>query len=336
MPKYHIYGLGAALVDTEIQVSDDDLLAYKIDKGVMTLVDQARQQELIVNLADHLVTSRRASGGSAANTVIAASHFGADTFYSCKVADDDNGQFYLNDMKDANVDLPPGVSENEGITGKCLVMITPDAERTMNTFLGISETVSIKELHRSALEASQYVYIEGYLATSPSGRQAAICLRKWAQTHGVKTSMSLSDPSIVGFFRSDLQQMVGGHVNLLFCNKAEALAFTDSKTVEKAIEMLKKIADEFVITLGNKGALVYDGKQCLEIKPCQVDAIDTNGAGDMFAGTFLYAITNNYSHQQAGDLASAAAAKVVSQYGPRLRPQQHHEILAQVFGVNAN
>ena len=331
MQKYHLYGFGAALVDTEIEVEDGDLQACGIDKGVMTLVDEKRQHELMKQLADHLVASHRASGGSAANTIIAASYFGANTFYSCKVSNDDNGQFYLNDMHAAGVDLAPEVNQQEGITGKCLVMITPDAERTMNTFLGISETVSVKELHQPALEQSQYVYIEGYLATSESGRQAAIHLRKWAETHSVKTSVSLSDPAIVEFFRNNLQDMIGDRVNLLFCNEAEALAFTNSDTLKQAIEALKDIADEFAITLGSKGALIYDGQKCLEIAPCKVDAIDTNGAGDMFAGAFLYAITNGYDYQQAGDLASAAAARVVSQFGPRLKPEQHGEILTRVF-----
>jgi sugar/nucleoside kinase (ribokinase family) len=329
--KYHIYGLGAALVDTEIKVSDRDLQDYNIDKGVMTLVDEARQHQLMVNLADHLAASRRTSGGSAANTVIAASYFGADTFYSCKVANDDNGRFYLSDMRSAGVELAPGVDQNDGITGKCLVMITPDAERTMNTFLGVSETVSTEQLYQPAVQSSQYVYIEGYLATSETGRHAAIRLRNWAEKHGVKTSMSLSDPAVVEFFRDDLQHMIGDHVNLLFCNRAEALSFTNSSTIEQAVEILKSIADEFAITLGDQGALLYDGRQFLEIATCKTNAVDTNGAGDMFAGAFLYAITHGYSRRQAGELASAAAAQVVSQFGPRLRPEQHGEILTKVF-----
>lgn len=332
MRKYHIYGIGAALVDTEIAISDRDLQKYQIDKGVMTLVDEARQHELMADLQQHLVGSRRASGGSAANSVIAASYFGADTFYSCKVANDDNGQFYLNDMQNAGVALPAGIGQSEGITGKCLVMITPDAERTMNTFLGISDTVSVKELYRPAVQASQYIYIEGYLATSDTGRHAAINLRRWAESHDTKTSISLSDPSVVTLFGDHLRQMIGDRVDLLFCNEAEALNFTDSDNLETAVDQLQNTADTFAITLGDRGSLVYDGCGYLNIAPCKVDAVDTNGAGDMFAGAFLYAITHGYSYRQAGDLASAAAAQVVSQFGPRLRPAQHRDIVAAVFG----
>ncbi len=331
MSHYHIYGIGAALVDTEIEVTDADLQAYGIEKGVMTLVDEARQTELIGLLSDHLTTSKRASGGSAANTIIGASYFGANTFYSCKVADDDNGSFYLNDMQDAGVSTHAKDQHESGITGKCLVMITPDAERTMNTFLGISETVSVNELNEDALKQSQYAYIEGYLVTSETGRAAAIELRKLAEKNQVKTAFTLSDPAMVQFFGDGLREMIGDKVDLLFCNKDEALGFTQTDTLEDAIEALKTYANEFAITLGNEGALVFDGEKVITIAPNTVKAIDSNGAGDMFAGAFLYAITNGHSHQEAGDLASAAAAQVVSQYGPRLRAEQHQEILKKVL-----
>lgn len=332
MSIYHIYGIGAALVDTEIEVTDQDLHKLGIDKGVMTLVDEARQHELMAHLSGHLIASKRASGGSAANTVIAASYFGANNFYSCKVANDDNGSFYLQDMRDAGVALPPNGGEHSGITGKCLVMITPDAERTMNTFLGISETVSTQDLHEPAIQQAQYAYIEGYLVTSESGRAAAIELRELADTHGVKTALSLSDPAMVQFFRQGLLDMLGKGVDLLFCNREEALGFTQTESLEGAIEALKTYAKEFAITSGKEGALIYDGKQVLRVEANVVEAIDTNGAGDMFAGAFLYGITHGYSHEEAGKLASAASAKVVSQFGPRLHPEQHKEVFESVLG----
>jgi sugar/nucleoside kinase (ribokinase family) len=329
MSQYHIYGIGAALVDTEIEVNDDELKAFGIDKGVMTLVDESRQHELMEKLSGHLIASKRASGGSGANTIIAASYFGADTFYSCKVADDENGKFYIGDMQAANVAMPSKVP-NQGITGKCLVMITPDAERTMNTFLGISETVSSDELDHNAIKNSAYVYIEGYLVSSQTGRAAAIECREIAESNNVKTALSLSDPAMVQFFHDGLTEMIGNKVNLLFCNLDEALAYTKTENIDAAIQALKTIADEFVITLGSKGALIYDGNNTIEIAPCDTKAIDTNGAGDMFAGAFLYALTQGHSHTLAGNLASLAASTVVSQFGPRLRPEQHQTILESI------
>lgn len=331
MSTYNIYGIGAALVDTEINVNDGDLATFGIDKGVMTLVDEARQHTLIDLLSDHLTTSTRASGGSAANTIIGASYFGAKTFYSCKVANDDNGHFYLNDMQAAGVDTIEPTKEN-GITGKCLVMITPDAERTMNTFLGISETISVNELNIDALKQSQYAYIEGYLVTSETGRAAAIELRRQAQANGIKIAFTLSDPAMVQFFSDGLKEMIGDKVDLLFCNQDEAMGFTETNTLNDAVEGLKQYAHEFAITLGDKGALIYDGSALINIAANPITAIDSNGAGDMFAGAFLYAITNGYNYTQAGELASAASAQVVSQYGPRLRAEQHKEILQRVLG----
>jgi sugar/nucleoside kinase (ribokinase family) len=149
----------------------------------MTLVDEERQNALIDYLQNHLVASHRASGGSAANSIIAASYFGCNNFYSCKVANDENGAFYLNDIHAAGIATPAHITPPAGITGKCLVMITPDAERTMNTFLGISETLSVNELDVAAIAQSHYVYIEGYLVTSPTGRAAAIELRKHAEAN---------------------------------------------------------------------------------------------------------------------------------------------------------
>ncbi len=329
--QYHIYGIGAALVDTEITLSDADLSAMKVDKGVMTLVDEVRQHELIGHLANHLVASRKASGGSAANTIIAASYFGCNNVYSCKVANDDNGQFYINDLKAAGVHYPRHISPPAGITGKCLVMITPDAERTMNTFLGISATLSVDELDVTAIAQSEYVYIEGYLVTSPTGRAAAIALRQHAEANNIRTAISLSDPAMVQFFRDGLIEMIGDSVDLLFCNRDEAISFTQTENITDAAEALKILSKQFAITCGSEGALIFDGKELIQVAAHKVKAIDTNGAGDMFAGAFLYAITQKLDYKSAGEFASLAASKVVSQFGPRLKAEQHAELKKQFF-----
>ncbi|MAY35129.1 MAG: adenosine kinase [Spongiibacteraceae bacterium] len=330
MSKYHIYGLGAALVDTEIDVTDDDLANMGIDKGLMTLVDRSRQEEIMQNLEGHLVHSKQASGGSACNSLIAASYFGASTFYSCKVADDALGEFYMNDLRAAGVDADYSQKSAEGLTGTCLVMITPDAERSMNTYLGISETLSTAELNETALADAEYLYMEGYLVTSPTGRAAAIRAREVAEQHGVKTALSFSDPGMVEFFRDGLQEMLGQGVDMVFCNEEEALGWAQTRSLDEAIAALKQVAKTFAITLGAKGALVFDGSELIEVAPRQIKAVDTNGAGDMFAGAFLYAITSGKSFAEAGRLASVSAAEVVSHYGPRLPAAKHGELLASL------
>ena len=329
--QYHIYGIGAALVDTEITLTDADLTTMAVSKGVMTLVDETRQNALIDYLQDHLVASHRASGGSAANSIIAAGYFGSPNFFSCKVANDENGEFYLNDIRAAGVATPAHITPPAGITGKCLVMITPDAERTMNTFLGISETLSVNELDNAAIAQSHYAYIEGYLVTSPTGRAAAIELRQQAETNNTKTALSLSDPAMVQFFRDGLVEMIGAGVDLIFCNHDEALGFTQTDTIAAAIEELKKYCKQFAITCGNKGAQVFDGEQLIHVAAPSVTAVDTNGAGDMFAGAFLYALNNGKDFKTAAEFANGAAAKVVSQFGPRLKPEQHAELKKGFF-----
>ena len=326
--KYHVLAIGSALVDTEIEVSDADLENLQLEKGLMTLVDEERQSELIDYLSDHLTASKRASGGSAANTIIAVAAFGGDAYFCGKVADDDNGRFYLNDMAEAGVGIRAVENLPGGITGKCLVMITPDAERTMNTFLGISESLSEEDVDLDAVEASEYLYIESYLATSESGCAAAARARKHARANGTKVAVSLSDPGIVAHFREQIEDITGRRVDLLFCNRDEALTLTGTDNLNDAAEELFERADRFAITLGAEGAMVYDGNEIHRIPGRAITAVDTNGAGDMFAGAVLYALTQGKSLREAGELGCLAAAAVVGQFGPRLPLRQYRGLLA--------
>ena len=326
MHDYHIYGMGAALVDTEIEVSDADLDSCNVDKGLMTLVDENRQTELLDLLRQQITKASRACGGSAGNTIIAASYFGSKTFFSGKVANDELGNFYMQEMQRAGV-ATPKVAAEDGITGKCLILITPDAERSMNTFLGASEYFSTRELDLEALRQSQYVYIESYLVTSASGKTAAIAARTEAQNNQTKVALSFSDPGIVAHFKSGIAEIIGEHIDLVFCNKDEALSYADTDDLNKAIASIQNIASEVVVTLGAEGAIIANGDERISVDGHAVDAVDTNGAGDMFAGAYLHAICSGSSRRDAGNFASLAAAKVVSQFGPRLKPEQYRELL---------
>ena len=332
MKKYVAYGIGAALVDTEIKVQDSDLDEMKVEKGLMTLVDEARQAELLGHLEGHLIKANHASGGSAGNSMIATAHFGGPTFMSCKVANDTDGDIYVADLESAGVDHCLKDGRTVGTTGKCLVMISPDAERSMNTFLGISETLSVEQLDAEAIAASQYLYLEGYLVTSPTGRAAAIKAREIAEAAGVKTALSFSDPGMVEFFRDGIAEMIGKRVNLVFCNEDEALGWAQSDDMDVAVEKLKEVCDTFVITLGAKGALTFDGATLTQVESKPVKAVDTNGAGDMFAGAFLYSITRGDDFATAGRFASLAAGKIVTNYGPRLPAADHGVLRAEFFG----
>jgi len=330
MSTYKLYGIGAALLDIELEVSDSFLAEQGIEKGLMTLVEPAQQDKLLNIIGEEGIKTKQTSGGSAANTLYAASCFGAKTYYSCKTSDDASGQFFINDMKAANVECSSNTSGSSLPTGTCLVMVTPDAERTMNTYLAISETLSATELNQEAISASEYFYIEGYLATSETGRAAAIEGKALAEKHGLKTVLTLSDPAMVNFFKPQLTEMLGKGVDLLFCNEEEAIAWSDTDSLQDAAEALKNITKSFAITLGSRGALVFDGKQTFNIAAKTIKAIDSNGAGDIFAGAFLYGISSGWDFEKSGKLASAAAANVVSQYGPRLKPEKHQSLLETI------
>jgi len=332
MKKYDVCGIGNALVDMEIKVSDDFFIQNKIDKGLMTLIDENRRTELF-NLTTNFPINR-ACGGSAANTVIAVSQFGGRSFYSCKVAGDENGKFYLADMKENGVEV--NLDPNhllQGTTGTCLVMVTPDADRTMNTYLGITSDFSKSEVRFDVIEQSKYLYIEGYLVASPTGQVAAVEAAQYAREVGSKIAITFSDPNMVKFFKENFNQIIKPGVDLIFCNEAEAFVFTGKDDIKQAREELKKYAKSFIITQGENGAMIWDGQTFLDIEPYPVQAVDSNGAGDMFAGAFLYAITNGHTMASAGKLASLASSKVVSQYGPRLKWHQAKEIHHQLFGA---
>ena len=259
MKKYKVYGIGAALVDTEIKVNDADLAQMNVEKGLMTLVEEDRLKELLGHLEGHMVTAVHSSGGSGGNSIIATALFGGPTYMSCKVANDMDGDIYVADLEAAGVDHSMTGEREAGITGKCLVMITPDAERSMNSYLAINDTLSVEQLDAEAIANSEWVYIEGYRVTSDTSREAAIKTREVAEAAGVKTALSFSDPGMVEFFRGGMEQMVGGKLDLLFCNEAEAKGWAQTDDLAVAIERLKKTARGFAITLGAEGAVVLSG-----------------------------------------------------------------------------
>lgn len=327
--KYDVYGIGNAIVDIVTEVDHEFFMKNSIEEGVMTLVDEKRQLELIK--AIDMNKSKMSGGGSAGNTVVAVNQFGGKSFYSCLVAHDELGKFFLEDLKRNGVDTNLTHDQcPQGHTGKCLVMTSPDAQRTMNTFLGISSFLSPEHLNSSAIKNSTYLYLEGYLVASPKGLEAMKEAKEIAEQSNVLTSLTFSDSSMVKYFSKQMEEIVGGGVDLLFCNEEEAMIYTGTNTLHEAREKLKQTARHYAITLGANGALIFNGDAFIKIDPYPAKAIDTNGAGDMFAGAFLYGVTHNRSYAEAGKLASLASSKVVSQFGPRFEPMQAQKVLAEL------
>ena len=346
---YDLYGVGNALMDLEYRVEDRFLQRHGIAKGHMTLVDEARLGQLSEALADH--HPERLSGGSAANTLMAVQGFGGRTFYSCKVAADEVGRLFLRDLAyagiqvnaSANAPLRPSGHDADGDrltdgqeaapprrSGRCLVLITPDAERSMNTFLGVSSTLGADEIDAHALSTTRTLYMEGYLSSSPSSLQAALRARRLAAHQGVDTALSLSDPSIVTFFRDSLESLLGNGVQLLFCNEEEALTWAGTDRLDIAIAELKDIAGTCFITLGQRGSLSVVKGKAVEVGGFAADTVDTTGAGDIYAGAALHGLGIGMEAAQAARFGNYAAAALVQQYGARLRSlDDYRQVLRQ-------
>jgi sugar/nucleoside kinase (ribokinase family) len=329
MKKYNIYGMGAAIVDTEVVVSESFIKENEIGKGLMTLVDADRQKYLIDSLTTQRVPVKMSCGGSACNSVVAASMFGSTAFFSGKVASDEVGDFFVKDLNQSGVDFHQ-VDPSNGVTGKCLVMVTPDAERTMNTNLGASLELTYREVDEDALSNSEWLYIEGYVVTDDQRTAVARDAMNFAKENGVKTSLSLSDPFVVEVFSDNIKTIIGEDgLDLIFCNGDEARSFTGTHNIEAAAEGLKKYAKTFVITRGPGGSLVFDGVDLIHTDGVLASAVDTNGAGDMFAGAFLHALSIGKDFAWAASFANAASSRVVSQFGPRIKPIEYISLKQQ-------
>ena len=321
MAQFHVYGVGNALVDLEYEIPEQLLTDLNIDKGLMTLIEEDRHHDLLDKLFH--IDSRPCGGGSAANTITAVAQLGSKAFYSCKVANDATGEYFLDDL--ANSGVQTNLTRDAlvaGHTGKCIVLVTPDAERSMNTFLGITREISVAELDESALKDSQYVYIEGYLVPEVNARAAAIKAREVAQAAGVKTSLTLSDANMVKFFKDPLLEIIGEGLDMVFSNEEEAKLMFDANSIEESVAAMKTIAKQFAITQGAEGAVVFDGEQLHSIPADKVTPIDSNGAGDIYAGAFLHGLANGMPFTNCAELAGAAATMLVQQMGARLTNEQ--------------
>ena len=317
MSHYDLYAIGNALVDSEYEVTDALLQKMGISKRHMTLIDTPRRAELL-NHVTHL-QPRQTGGGSAGNTVVALAQLGGKAFYSCKVAHDNLGDFYVKDLQAQGVDTNlTHTRASEGQTGSCMVLVTPDAERSMCTFLGVSAELDDAALHAQDIAKSKIYYMEGYLAASPTGLNAALKGRQIAREAGVALALTLSDVSMIQFCKAGLDAMLGDGVDYLFCNQEEAQVWCGTEDLETVRSALKKLAKTVCLTRGPEGSEVLTADQSWHVPAEKVKAIDTNGAGDMFAGAFLYAITRGYAPNLAAALGNQAAATVVSQHGNRL------------------
>ena len=328
MKKIQLMGIGNALVDVEFRVEDHELDSFGVQKGTMTLTDPVRQMEMIRDLGER--ESHRSSGGSVANSVIAFAQFGGKGAFCSLLGQDDLGSFYASEFKDLGIQLQADLVGGE-TTGTCLVLITPDSERTLNTTLAVNTNFNRAHVNEDVIQHSEWLYIEGYKLTDDSGAEAMDMAAFYAKKHDTNIAVSCSDKFIVDVFGDRLSTVLK-HTDLVFCNEMEALALSDEENIDDAMRSLRSRFKNVVITLGDKGSYVkWDGREA-EVPAYTVKPIDTTGAGDMFAAGFLYGVLHRYHPERAGRLAAYAAAQVVSQYGARLKAS-HIEVRDSVLSA---
>ena len=309
-----VYGGGNTLADIQVQVSDPLLESLGFAKGMMTLVDRTTQQRVLETLGD--VPRNQCAGGSAANTILGIAGLGGRTAYAGKVGDDALGRFCLADMRDNQVTIDVPVSA--GPTGTCVVLITEDAQRTMLTFLGVSSEVGPEDVDPLLVARAQAVYVEGYLFSAETPRQAAYRAVELAADSDALLSLTVSDAFLVDLFRDEFLELARGPVDVLFCNEDEARSLLENDDTDDCARQLGQWVPRVAVTLGADGALLVDQGQLIRVPGVAAEALDTTGAGDMFAAGVLYGLTNNLSFKQSARLANELAARVVSQLGARL------------------
>ncbi len=320
---YNVYGVGNAIMDLQLQCEDDFLDSIGVEKGIMTLVEEAQQKHVLDALAEHDV--HQCSGGSAANTIVGIADFGGTSSYACKIGNDEFGRQYQAEMHELGVNL--AVDSGIGKTGNCVVLITPDAQRTMLTHLGVSSSLSAVDIDAETIGKAQYIYVEGYLFAGKSTKDAALKTIELAKQQQVKVALTVSDPFLIDMCRDQFRELIESSVDLLFCNEQEARALTGFDDPIECAREIHKHAGNVALTLGEKGSIIMHEGEVIPIEGIKANAVDTTGAGDMYAAGVLYGITNGHSWHQAGRLGSHAAAQIVSQLGARLpRRYTHDEI----------
>jgi len=315
MKDIHVCGIGHALVDIEFAIDEITFESLGLQKGSMALVSELDQSNVIQSLSDK--SHHRSSGGSAANTMIAIGQFGGKAAYKTILGDDSLGSFYASEFQDLGILLEAECIPNSK-TGTCLVLITPDAERTMMTSLGVNSTYNRDHLVEETISRSEWLYIEGYRLTEPGGADAIREAVSLAKKHSTNIAFTFSDTFVVNAFR-DVVLEIAASTDMVFCNEAEACAFTGKDRYDDAFHELIRHFSHVIMTKGKQGADIFFNGEHASIPAYETNAVDTTGAGDMFAGAFLFGITQGCSITRSGHLASMASSKVVSQFGARLQ-----------------
>ena len=312
--QFDVVGIGNALVDVIAHADESFIDRESLVKGSMTLIETERA----VSLYKALGSAVEMSGGSAANTMCGVASFGGRAAYIGKVCDDDLGRVFGHDLRAVGITFRPGAPEVGTPTGRCIIVVTPDAERTMNTYLGVSSLLCPPDIDVQTVADGKVLYMEGYLYDRDEAKEAFRAAARIAHAHGREVSLTLSDSFCVDRHRTDFRALVADEVDILFGNEDELMSLYEVDTFDAAVVAVRGDCALAAITRGAAGSVIVTGDGVLSIPAEVVERVlDTTGAGDLFASGFLYGYTNGMSLPECGRLGSIAAAEVISHVGAR-------------------
>ena len=306
-----VLGIGNAIVDVLCKVDDQFIKDHSLTKGTMKLVDEQEFKSLLSNLK----IESTVSGGSVANSIVGMSQLGDNVSFIGKVNDDDLGHKYIDGLKKENVDYFYNVKKENTPTGTCLILITPDSERTMCTFLGIAGQIDDNDIDTNAIQNAEITFLEGYLWDEGGPTKAF----EKALSAAKKSAMSLSDPFCVDRHKDSFLNLVKNKLDIIFANEKEAMSLIDAKNFEDVIEFGKSLNKLFIVTRSDKGSIAIEGNDVSEAHAkSNLNIVDLTGAGDLFAAGFLHGFTNNKNPHESLKLGTEMASKIIQKIGARL------------------
>jgi len=327
-----VLGIGNAIVDVLVQVDDAFLDSQGLAKGGMTLVDEERAEAAYALVADAV----ECSGGSAANTMVGLASMGGTSAYIGKVLDDGLGQLFARDLRDSGCAFDTAAATSGPSTGRCLVLVTQDAQRTMLTYLGASATLGPDDIDSEVVRQARVTYLEGYLWDPPLAKQAFRKAAEIAHAAGRKVALSLSDSFCVDRHRGDFRELVSGHVDLLFANETEILSLYETTDLKDAVAGVSGDCDWAALTLGEKGSLVVSPGATTQVDAqSAARVVDTTGAGDLYASGFLFGWVRGMNPESCARLGGIAAAEVISHFGARPQIRLADAAAAELKGAGS-
>ncbi len=312
--RFDVVGIGNAIVDVIAHAEEDFLAAHGLVKGAMTLIDAARAEALYAVMGPGL----EMSGGSAGNTMAGLASLGGDGAYIGKVRDDQLGDVFRHDMNAVGVRFATAPARSGPATARCLILVTPDAQRTMNTYLGACVDLGPEDIDEAAIADAQVTYLEGYLYDPPRAQEAFRKAAAIAHGAGRRVALTLSDPFCVDRHRAAFRALLEDHVDILFANEAELCAMFETADFDAAVAAVRRFCDVAACTRSEKGSVVVAGEHTHVIAAAEVGrVVDTTGAGDLYASGFLFGLTRGRDLATCGRLGSLCAAEIISHVGAR-------------------